>query len=496
MEAAGGQPVDFTFAACGGARVRHVRSNGQLTKAPSWALTPTPDRPQIEYVPENADLITIGIGGNDVGFSGIGTYCFGVPRCDEKIKAAGGGADPVAKVVAALEDDLVDTFIALRLRAPHASIVAIGYPMMLSNHSYAKRFTCVAGYSQLESSEVAWIQGLNVQLNDVIAKAASTAGVQFFNRAAVEAGSERHGLCGDDSYINLPNTSDDHENILHPTAAGHAAYGKALLDWGLLNLTRNPDATGTRPATVTGAPVRIEFMWAGSEYKPSDGDAIATVPGDSALKCVGQRFAIAQCSFAVKVLNAQTGAAWTAWVYSDQVQRASGLVGVDGTIDVNLVVPIDQIGGGSHMLTVETTTAFGEPITFVLPISTADFIPLTAPARLLDTRASGSTIDGVAAGGGQVGAGQILEVQIGGRAGVPVDAGSVVLNVTNVDATAAGYTTVYPCGEARPNASNLNYVAGQTVPNSVTARLGTDGKVCLYTYAASDLLVDVAGYIS
>ncbi len=54
---------------------------------------------------------------------------------------------------------------------------------------------------------------------------------------------------------------------------------------------------------------------------------------------------------------------------------------------------------------------------------------------------------------------------------------------------------MFPCGTAVPEASNLNYATGQTIPNAVFARLGTDGRVCIYSYAAADLIVDVNGYV-
>jgi hypothetical protein len=46
-----------------------------------------------------------------------------------------------------------------------------------------------------------------------------------------------------------------------------------------------------------------------------------------------------------------------------------------------------------------------------------------------------------------------------------------------------------------PTASNLNYVVGQTIPNAVIAKLGTDGKVCLFTLADSHLVVDIEGWL-
>jgi hypothetical protein len=53
---------------------------------------------------------------------------------------------------------------------------------------------------------------------------------------------------------------------------------------------------------------------------------------------------------------------------------------------------------------------------------------------------------------------------------------------------------VYPCGSPRPNASNLNYSAGQTVANAVISNLGSDGSICIYNSAATQLLVDINGY--
>ena len=69
------------------------------------------------------------------------------------------------------------------------------------------------------------------------------------------------------------------------------------------------------------------------------------------------------------------------------------------------------------------------------------------------------------------------------------------MNVTGVDATGNGFVTVWPCGQARPNASNLNLVGGQTAPNAVTAPIGAGGKVCLYTSGGTHLLADLTGYM-
>ena len=88
--------------------------------------------------------------------------------------------------------------------------------------------------------------------------------------------------------------------------------------------------------------------------------------------------------------------------------------------------------------------------------SVSALAPLT-PGRLMDTREGQLTVDGQFAGIGVRAANSITELQVGGRGGVPADAAAVVLNVTVTGAQGSGFITVFPCGEALPTASNLNF---------------------------------------
>ena len=118
------------------------------------------------------------------------------------------------------------------------------------------------------------------------------------------------------------------------------------------------------------------------------------------------------------------------------------------------------------------------------------------PARLLDTRAGLPTIDGLFNGGGAVAGGALLDVTVAGRGGVPATGvGSVVVNITATEPTTSGYVTVFPTGTVRPTASNLNFVAGQTTPNLVIAKVGAGGMVSLFNFAGStQLIADVVGW--
>ncbi len=54
---------------------------------------------------------------------------------------------------------------------------------------------------------------------------------------------------------------------------------------------------------------------------------------------------------------------------------------------------------------------------------------------------------------------------------------------------------MFPCGEERPNASSVNYGPGDVVPNAVLAKVGAGGKVCVFSLADTDLIVDTNGYV-
>lgn len=125
-----------------------------------------------------------------------------------------------------------------------------------------------------------------------------------------------------------------------------------------------------------------------------------------------------------------------------------------------------------------------------------DYRPLD-PARLADTRAGRTTVDGLFSGTGVVTPSSPLVLSVTGRGGVPVSGVvAVALNVTVIASNVEGYLTVYPTGQNRPVASNVNFARGQTVANAVVAKLGSGDKVTLYSSVASQVVVDVAGYFT
>lgn len=113
------------------------------------------------------------------------------------------------------------------------------------------------------------------------------------------------------------------------------------------------------------------------------------------------------------------------------------------------------------------------------------------PTRLTDTRADGVTVDGAGAGIGKPTAGSVTRVQVRGRGPAGNDVGVAKVTVTVTEPEAAGFVTVWPCDDSRPLASNLNHEPGATVANLVSSAVDADGGICIYTLAATHLVVDL-----
>ena len=108
------------------------------------------------------------------------------------------------------------------------------------------------------------------------------------------------------------------------------------------------------------------------------------------------------------------------------------------------------------------------------------------PQRVLDTRfAIGTTAIAMTTPGVPIAV--VLPAEV-------ADAAGVALNLTVTEPVADGFATAYPCGVEPPLASNVNFRAGQTVPNLVIAKPSATGQVCVVTSVAAHLVVDLQGW--
>ncbi|MGB0115085.1 MAG: hypothetical protein WBP59_17830 [Ilumatobacteraceae bacterium] len=105
------------------------------------------------------------------------------------------------------------------------------------------------------------------------------------------------------------------------------------------------------------------------------------------------------------------------------------------------------------------------------------------PDRVMDTRIGlgGST---------RLGAGATAQLSF---AGLPAGTTAVALNVAVVNPALEGYVTVYPCASTRPFTATINHAAGDIRPNNTIVGLSS-GRVCIFSLAAADIVVDLTGY--
>ena len=262
-------------------------------------------------------------------------------------------------------------------------------------------------------------------------------------------------------------------------------YGKA-------HLLADVSGYFTAGFSALTAPTRLlDTRTAGTKVGKTDGSGTAyelTVAGASGLPAAGSLSTVAMNVTVVDGKATDVGGFVTVYPCGTR-PNSSNLNFVNGqTVPNSVIASVSNAGkvcfyvyGEAHILA-DVSGYFDSSLT-----------ALSAPARLLDTRASGNKV------GKTDGSGAAYELTVAGAGGLPGSGiSNIALNVTVVDGEATdvgGYVTVYPCG-TRPNSSNLNFINGQTVPNAVIASVSNAGKVCFYVYGKAHLLVDAAGYFA
>lgn len=230
------------------------------------------------------------------------------------------------------------------------------------------------------------------------------------------------------------------------------------------------------------------------------GGVVAAVgPGGQLDVQITGRAGVPATGVAAVVLNATIAGATatsylTVWPTGLSRPDISNLNYAAGTTRANLVTVAVGSGGKLSLFNEQGSTdvlfdVIGYYSTFDGALGSR-FRPLE-PSRAFDTRTGAGGVQAT-----PLEAGSTLRFDFTGTAGVPHSGVSAIaVNVTAVDASADSYLTVWPDDVARPNASNLNFTAGSTVPNLVIMRVPKSGIVDFYNFAGSThVLADVVGY--
>lgn len=112
---------EFRDASCSGAETEHMTEPQNV-----W---PRPNPPQFDRLAADTELVTIGIGGNDIGFSDIVENClsfspFGHPCIDEYVV---GGHDEISERIAQTAPKIAATLVGIHDRSPIAQTLVVNY---------------------------------------------------------------------------------------------------------------------------------------------------------------------------------------------------------------------------------------------------------------------------------------------------------------------------------------------------------------------------------
>jgi lysophospholipase L1-like esterase len=170
---------------------------------------------QVAAVPTTAKVVTVTVGGNDVGFAGVMQNCFVLLNNASCASAISTGAAIAESDEFAASIASVVTSVASR--APGAKVIVTGYPLLFWENTSGV------------NPKYSWADEVNdetVVLNDVIESVATANGAVFID---VEDDFAGHGIGSSSPWINdwkwLTTTT---VNAFHPNAAGHAAYATAI----------------------------------------------------------------------------------------------------------------------------------------------------------------------------------------------------------------------------------------------------------------------------
>jgi alpha-tubulin suppressor-like RCC1 family protein len=241
----------------------------------------------------------------------------------------------------------------------------------------------------------------------------------------------------------------------------------------------------TRPQAATS-----DGTHAGTGTVGADGTIDVQVTGRGGVPATG----VAAVALNVTATEPTATSYVTAWPAGAARPNASNLNVTAGATVANLVVT--GVGDGGRVALYNEAGATHLIVDVVGWFNAGGSYQPMTPARIADFRGGGATVDSQFRGDAVLAPGESRPIKIAGRAGVPAAAvAAVVLNVTITEPAAPSFITVWPGGAARPNASNVNVRAGQTVANAVVIKVGANGEINVFNESGqSRLIIDIAGW--
>ncbi|MFJ8160838.1 SGNH/GDSL hydrolase family protein [Streptomyces sp. NPDC096136] len=201
-QAAGRLRVRLTDVTCSAAEVRAgaLEPQSELAGPPSvppkggWAPRPA----QVRAVSAATDLVTVGLGGNSVGFAEIVRKCverglasLGLGHPCSSAYSGGAAATALEGRFTALRADFATLLGEIRRRAPHAKVAVVGYPAVV-DEAAGCRWGSWPQLGTVAKGDMPWLDSLERRVNTLLREQAERAGALYVD---TYTGSTGHGVC-------------------------------------------------------------------------------------------------------------------------------------------------------------------------------------------------------------------------------------------------------------------------------------------------------------
>ncbi|MGW4599844.1 SGNH/GDSL hydrolase family protein [Streptomyces sp. NPDC004457] len=148
---------------------------------------------QLDAVHRGTDLVTVTVGGNDIGFSTVLGTCAQLTAADPagtpcRTHFAGTGVDRISDAIARTGPKVAQVLRGIHKRAPHARVLVVGYPDLFPDDGVG----CTSKTVPLAMGDFAWLRDKEKELNAMLARQARTSGARYVNTYAPTVG---HDLC-------------------------------------------------------------------------------------------------------------------------------------------------------------------------------------------------------------------------------------------------------------------------------------------------------------
>jgi len=171
--------AEFRDPSCSGAETEDMTH--------SQGVSPQPNPPQFDSLTAETALVTLTIGGNDIGFSSIAEDCVtpvpsnGSPCRDQYVQ---GGNDEISRRIAETAPKVAAVLQGIRARSPGARILVVNYSAIFP---HTTEFGC---YPQMPVArgDIRWLREKQVELNTMLAQQAAGNGAGLVDVYAASRG--------------------------------------------------------------------------------------------------------------------------------------------------------------------------------------------------------------------------------------------------------------------------------------------------------------------